>query len=216
MPSLRTADAWPSFMQSEERSDEACRSWADLHRRNLSLLQRPDSDWTASVLSARSAQETQGSSCDEEFKDRRKLRKKPLPEMERPQYSIDLARIRLGLDKRTSVMIKNIPNKYTQRMLLQTINKRFSGTFNFLYLPIDFRNKCNVGYAFINFVEPTVIIRFYEEMNGKKWERFHSAKLRELAYARIQGVQDLVRHFQRSSVMNQEAHMRPLIVSSLI
>lgn len=60
-----------------------------------------------------------------------------------------------GEDKRTTLMIKNIPNKYTQKMLLATIDEDFRGHYDFFYLPIDFKNKCNVGYAFINMVRST-------------------------------------------------------------
>jgi hypothetical protein len=36
-------------------------------------------------------------------------------------------------------MIKNIPNKYTQKMLLQTINENHKDRYDFFYLPIDFK-----------------------------------------------------------------------------
>ena len=36
---------------------------------------------------------------------------------------VDIERIRAGEDNRTTVMIKHIPNKYNQRLLLQEINK---------------------------------------------------------------------------------------------
>jgi protein phosphatase 1 regulatory subunit 42 len=34
-------------------------------------------------------------------------------------FALDVERILSGEDKRTTLMIKNIPNKYTQKMLLQ-------------------------------------------------------------------------------------------------
>jgi hypothetical protein len=85
-----------------------------------------------------------------------------------------------GRDSRTALMIKNIPNKYTQKMITQKINEKFQGKYDFFYLPIDFKNKCNVGYAFINFADPIYILKFHEELDSKKWERFNSEKVRKL------------------------------------
>eukprot|EP00605_Chrysophyceae_sp_TOSAG23-4_P002942 GSChrysophyteH1.ASY1.ANO1.3240.1 assembled CDS len=52
---------------------------------------------------------------------------------------------------RTTLMIKNIPNKYSKDMLLAEIEQSHSGTYDFFYLPIDQKKLCNTGYAFINF-----------------------------------------------------------------
>lgn len=41
-------------------------------------------------------------------------------------------------DTRTTLMIKNIPNKYTQDLLLQDIDQKFQNAYDFFYLPIDF------------------------------------------------------------------------------
>ncbi|KAL2476593.1 Protein MEI2-like 5 [Abeliophyllum distichum] len=127
------------------------------------------------------------------------------------QYQLDLEKIINGEDTRTTLMIKNIPNKYTSKMLLAAIDETHKGTYDFLYLPIDFKNKCNVGYAFINMVSPSHIITFYEAFNGKKWEKFNSEKVASLAYARIQGKIALVSHFQNSSLMNEDKRCRPIL-----
>ncbi|XP_052203331.1 protein MEI2-like 5 isoform X2 [Diospyros lotus] len=130
------------------------------------------------------------------------------------QFQLDLDRIQSGEDTRTTIMIKNIPNKYTSKMLLAAIDANHRGTYNFFYLPIDFKNKCNVGYAFINMLSPSHIIPFYEAFNGKKWEKFNSEKVALLAYARIQGLAALVHHFQNSGVMNEDRRCRPIIFHS--
>ena len=57
-------------------------------------------------------------------------------------YALNLARVRMGDDQRTTLMVRNIPNKYNQKMLLATIEDRHEGKFDLLYLPIDFKNRC--------------------------------------------------------------------------
>ncbi|XP_068667367.1 protein MEI2-like 4 isoform X3 [Aristolochia californica] len=132
----------------------------------------------------------------------------------RKQYELDIDRIVRGEDTRTTLMIKNIPNKYTSKMLLAAIDEHHRGTYDFIYLPIDFKNKCNVGYAFINMIDPVQIVPFYQAFNGKKWEKFNSEKVASLAYARIQGKTALIAHFQNSSLMNEDKRCRPILFHS--
>ena len=130
------------------------------------------------------------------------------------QYELDIDRIIRGEDQRTTLMIKNIPNKYTSKMLLAAIDEYHRGTYDFIYLPIDFKNKCNVGYAFINMTDPSLIIPFSQAFNGKKWEKFNSEKVASLAYARIQGKASLIAHFQNSSLMNEDKRCRPILFNT--
>ncbi|KAJ9180465.1 hypothetical protein P3X46_008703 [Hevea brasiliensis] len=133
---------------------------------------------------------------------------------DKKQYELDIDRILRGEDHRTTLMIKNIPNKYTSKMLLAAIDEQHKGTYDFIYLPIDFKNKCNVGYAFINMISPSQIIPFYQVFNGKKWEKFNSEKVASLAYARIQGKAALIAHFQNSSLMNEDKRCRPILFNT--
>ncbi|KAL5979535.1 hypothetical protein ACLOJK_019440 [Asimina triloba] len=138
---------------------------------------------------------------------------------DKKQYELDISRILCGEDTRTTLMIKNIPNKYavllyTSKMILATIDEHHQGKYDFIYLPIDFKNKCNVGYAFINMINPKYIVTFYQAFNGKKWEKFNSEKVASLAYARIQGKAALIAHFQNSSLMNEDKRCRPILFHS--
>eukprot|EP00210_Caulerpa_lentillifera_P001764 g1694.t1 len=126
-------------------------------------------------------------------------------------YALDLEKIKRGEDHRTTLMIKNIPNKYTQKMLLASIDETLKGTYDFFYLPIDFKNKCNVGYGFINMRKPMDIVPLVERFHNKKWDRFNSEKVCCVAYGRIQGKKALINHFQNSSLMHEDKKHRPVL-----
>lgn len=102
---------------------------------------------------------------------------------------------------RTALNIKNIPNKYTKDMLLKLIDEEFAGQYSFFYLPIDFEQKCNMGFAFIKLVDVNQVKKFYNRFQGKKWPRFNSEKICELRYARLQDGDELRSHFKNSNLM---------------
>ena len=114
----------------------------------------------------------------------------------------------------TTVMLRNIPNKYTQKMLMDHVDERgFMNRYDFLYLPIDFRNKCNVGYAFINFVDNTALQDFKGLFDGYKLPGFNSQKVCQVTYARVQGLEANVEHYKNSPVCDVTVpEYRPIVL----
>eukprot|EP01066_Platyproteum_vivax_P007807 Platyproteum_vivax@DN3141_c0_g1_i1.p1 len=112
----------------------------------------------------------------------------------------------------TTVMLRNIPNKYTQQMMLQVLNEQFSGLYDFFYLPIDFRNKCNVGYAFINFVHAYYAELFRLKFHGFKLGAFRSHKVCEVSWGRVQGLKANIEQYRNSAVMSVPIqHYKPTL-----
>ncbi len=130
--------------------------------------------------------------------------------------ALDIDAVKQGWDVRTSLMIRNIPNKYTRSMLLSEFKEcgHGPGKIDFFYLPIDFRNKCNRGYAFVNFVNYRDIISFYEIYNSKGWKTFKSDKICEITYARIQGKMSMLKRFQNSALMEKDPEYRPVVFNA--
>jgi len=158
---------------------------------------------------------------------------------------VDIMKIVLGQDVRTTVslptylmlhlliatqiMLRNIPNRVDQESLKKLLDQTSKGAYDFMYLRIDFANNCNVGYAFINFVDPLSIVPFAKARSGQKWNLFHSDKVAEISYASeyyitnfsssltvllaIQGRDCLVQKFRNSSVMCERPAFRPKVCS---
>lgn len=93
-------------------------------------------------------------------------------------------------------MIRNVPNKYTRQMLMEALNVNFKKRYDFLYLPIDFQNKCNLGYAFVNMMAAGDVQRIFETMNGTDWGESRSHKICQIVWARVQGKSALLNHFR--------------------
>lgn len=129
---------------------------------------------------------------------------------------LDLDVVENGMDTRTSLMVRNIPNKYTQQMLLSEFagNGHGPGIIDFFYLPIDFKNRCNRGYAFINFVDYRDILLFHRQYYGKHWRTFNSDKICDITYARIQGKAAMLKRFENSALMEKDDEYKPLVFVS--
>ncbi|RDW89423.1 hypothetical protein BP6252_01455 [Coleophoma cylindrospora] len=122
---------------------------------------------------------------------------------------VDVEKIKTGRDVRTTIMLRNIPNKITVEMLIKIVNETSFGMYDFLYLRIDFSNDCNVGYCFMNFEDPLNIVPFIYARANQKWHHFKSDKVAEISYATIQGKDCLIQKFRNSSVMLEPPHYRP-------
>ncbi|KAI3497652.1 hypothetical protein L1887_33106 [Cichorium endivia] len=129
-------------------------------------------------------------------------------------------------DSRTTVMIKNIPNKYSQKLLLNMLDNHCIhcneqvedeggdqplSSYDFVYLPIDFVNKCNVGYGFVNMTSPEATWRLYKSFHHQNWEVFNSKKICEVSYARLQGLEALQEHFKNSKFPREAEEYMPVV-----
>ena len=118
---------------------------------------------------------------------------------------VDINRVISLEDKRTTVMIKNIPNKFNKDILLDIIDQNFKGTYDIFILPIDINKNRNYGYAFINFINSYFIPYFYFMFNGKKWSNTNSEKICEITYSNIQGKNNLILHYHNKIVFQNNS-----------
>jgi hypothetical protein len=119
-------------------------------------------------------------------------------------------------DQRTTVMIKNIPNNYTRDMLLELLDSiGFALRYNFVYLPMDFHRRANLGYAFVNLVSPRDAQTIMQYLHGfADWSVCASDKVCEMTWGYpLQGLEAHVQRFRNSPVMHEHVpeNFKPLL-----
>jgi len=123
-----------------------------------------------------------------------KPREQPKPQSQRQRLKQD----------RTTVMMRNLPNNYTRSMLLDMLDSEgFSGLYDFVYLPIDFGRKANLGYAFVNLVSAEHVDAFWHAFDGFVRWVLPTAKVCEVSWSGPhQGLKAHIDRYKNSPVMH--------------
>jgi len=120
----------------------------------------------------------------------------------------------------TTLMLRNIPNRYTQAELISELEHLGfgSGSFDFFYLPVDKGTSSNVGYAFVNFVEESCAEKCLVVFQGHKFQKHRrsSGKTAAVSPAHIQGLEANLKHYENTAVnAAKNRQHRPVVIASM-
>jgi hypothetical protein len=115
------------------------------------------------------------------------------------RYIINLMDIKTNKEQRTTIRMMNIPSYFRPLDLAKKLDEKFgispqkeNRVYDFIYIPFKESKKneglINAGYAFINFVHPKHILKFYSFFQGKHLKLKTSGKVCIITFASRQGV----------------------------
>jgi len=117
---------------------------------------------------------------------------------------------------RTTVMMRNLPNKYDKESLLGLLKEQgYLELVDFLYIPIDFRFSRNMGYCFLNFTDPEDARGFKQTFQGFSGWRFNSDKKCDVQWSTpYQGLAAHIHRYRSSPVMHESVpeSFRPMLL----
>lgn len=93
----------------------------------------------------------------------------------------------------TTIVIRNVPARYTQDRLLEVWPP--DGSYNFLYLPYSVRQKRGSGYVFINFCTHQAACDFWQKVQGTRLSGCEHLKSLDVATADVQGLENNLRYW---------------------
>lgn len=77
---------------------------------------------------------------------------------------VNIDRLRSGEDRRTCVMLRNLPNRYHMENLHNMLFEAVGDHYNIVSLPLDVDTRRNLGYCFVKFSSVEDLIRAYEHV----------------------------------------------------
>ena len=103
--------------------------------------------------------------------------------------------IMLGLDKRTSIIIKNLPENITPEQFKQIVLK-FNPYIDYYYVPNNIKTRKKLRVAFVNVLNYLQIVPLYMGLIYKTKFVYNSPEIEmEICYSKVQGKEELIKRF---------------------
>ena len=103
--------------------------------------------------------------------------------------------IMLGLDKRTSIIIKNLPENITQEQFKQIVLK-FNPYIDYYFVPNNIKTRKKLRVAFVNVLNYLQIVPLYMGLIYKTKFVYNSPEIEmEICYSKVQGKDELIKRF---------------------
>lgn len=132
------------------------------------------------------------------------------------QWSASKASTQTTDADQTTVMLRNLPNDYTRDMLMALLESQgFSGCFDFVYLPFDFKKCAGLGYAFMNMINNKEAVRAMTDLPGFKDWKLKSNKVLQVTWSTpLQGLSANIERYRNSPVMHPDVpeQFKPLLL----
>ena len=123
-----------------------------------------------------------------EFFSQHKVKKKRKTMIVNPKNCV------LGLDKRTSIIIKNIPD-YISDEQFKNIVLNFNKEIDFFFVPMNIKTRKNLRVAFVNVLDYKQIVPIYMGLYKMKFVYSSPNIEMEICYSKVQGKEQLLRRF---------------------
>lgn len=136
------------------------------------------------------------------------------------KFDILPEKIKSGEESRTTVMVRNIPKACSRESFVEMLTSCTLGDrYTFFYMPFDKRRSVHCGFAFVNFKAPHDVLTLHDGISNFSWQGFPTGNRATpttppaLSYARLQGQEQLMKHFSLSAVMyDSDARKRPQFI----
>merc|ERR1712113_189227 len=101
-------------------------------------------------------------------------------------------------------MLRNLPDNFTRSHLVDLLeDEGLEGSYDLVYVPMDFNNKCCLGYAFVNFLTACDALRSWATFDGFSDWGTPNSKVCELMWSDPhQGIDALIERYRNSPVMH--------------